>query len=82
MEREVRSDTGLRRIILALIAAAASFFVVGAAVFYKVDDVKDVGWRFGGPVALSSEMAGLFGGGLAAVVVLIAVLRWRRGGRV
>jgi len=45
-----------------------------------VGDVGDLGWRFSGPVALSGEMAGLFGGGLAGAMMLIAML-WRGGGR-
>jgi hypothetical protein len=74
-------DAGLRRVMAAIVAAVVSFCLVGAGLFYKVADVKDVGWRLSGPTALTGEMAGLFGGGLAAVVVLIAGLRWRRGGR-
>ncbi len=77
----VERDMGLRRAVVAMVAAVVSFCLVGAGLFYKVADVKEAGWRFSGQAALAGEMAWLFGGGLAAVVVLIAVLRWRRGGR-
>jgi hypothetical protein len=72
-------DAGLRKVIVAMIAAAIAFCVVGVGIFYKVVDVRAVGWRFSGPTALAGEMGALCGGGLAAVVVLIVGLRW--GGR-
>ncbi len=74
-------DAGLLRLIAALAAAAISFCVVGAALFYKVAKIASRGWRFSGPTALTGEMAALFGGGLVALIVLIAMLRWGRGGR-
>ena len=76
------NDAGVLRLIVALAAAAVSFCVVGAALFYKVANVAAAGWRFSGPTALTGEMAALFGGGLVALVVLVAALHWRRGTRV
>ena len=75
----MQRDEGIRQLIVALVSAALSFFVVGTACYYKVANVAKWGWRFSGPVALAGEMAGLFGGGLAALLVLIARLRGRRG---
>jgi hypothetical protein len=69
-------DEEVRRMVLAVAAAGVSFCLVAVGLFYEVAKVGVEGWRLGGPVALAGEMAGLFGGGLAAVVVLIAVLRW------
>ena len=77
----VKHDAGLRRVIVAMVAAAVSFCLSSAGLFYIVADVKDAGWRFSGPAALAGEMAGLFGGGLMTVMVLITALRWRRGKR-
>jgi hypothetical protein len=69
------SDTGLRRIVIAIVGAVVSFCVVAAAIFYKVADVGVNGFVYEGPKALAAAMAGLFGGGLAAVVVMVLLLR-------
>lgn len=75
------SAGGWGRLAAAIGAALVCFVVAGVAIFYAVAGWDAAGWRLSGPTALAGEMAGLFGGGLAAVVVLIAVLRWGRGGR-
>jgi len=71
------SDEGVGRVVAAIAAAIVSFCVVGAAVFYRVAKVGAVGLH-GGPTTLAAAMAGLFGGGVVAVVVLILVLKFRR----
>lgn len=74
----MQRDPGMRQIVAAVVAAIVSFCVVGIGLFYVTTDVSRLGWRFSGPAALTGEMAGLFGGGLVAVAVLIAGLRWGR----
>ncbi len=64
--------------MVALVTAGAVFCAAGAGLFYEVADVRHLGWRVSGPSALAGEMAALFGGGLLAVVIFIAALRWRR----
>jgi hypothetical protein len=68
-------DRDLRRVIVAIVGAVVTFCVVATAVYYKMADVRVNGWVHGGPVMLAAGMAGLFGGGLLAVVVLIVLLR-------
>jgi hypothetical protein len=51
--------------------------VVATAIYYKMADVRVNGFVQAGPAALTAAMAGLFGGGLVAVVVLILLLRLR-----
>jgi hypothetical protein len=53
------------------------FCVVAVAVYYWIAGVSVHGWMQGGPVALTGAMAGLFAGGLAAMVALILLLRRR-----
>ena len=65
------------RIVVAVVGAMIVFCVVAVAVFYWIADVSVHGWMHGGPVALTGAMAGLFAGGLAAVVALILLLRRR-----
>jgi hypothetical protein len=68
---------GLGLVAAAIAGAVVSFCVVGGAIFYKVAGARSVGLGHGGPVVLAAAMGGLFGGGLAAMLVLILVLRWR-----
>jgi hypothetical protein len=77
----MKADRGLRQVIAALVVAAVSFWVVAAGIYYERADVRVNGWMHGGPTTLLAAMAGLFCGGLVAVVVLILLLRWlgRRG---
>ncbi len=63
------------RIIVAIVGAVIAFCVVAVAVYYWIAGVAVHGWLYGGPVALTGAMAGLFAGGLAAVVALILLLR-------
>jgi hypothetical protein len=72
-----KRDSDLRRIVLAIAGAAVAFCVVAIAVYYWIAGVAVHGWIHGGPVMLTGAMAGLFSGGLAAVVALILVLRRR-----
>jgi len=44
------------------------------AIYYKVADVRVNGFLHGGPTTLAAAMAGLFGGGVVAVVVLVFLL--------
>jgi hypothetical protein len=75
------SNSGAGRLITAVIGALISLCVVGTAIFHKVAAAKGVTLSHGGPAMLTAAMAGLFGGGLAAVLVLILILRWGRGHR-
>jgi hypothetical protein len=45
-------------------------------IYYKVANVRVNGMFHGGPESLAAAMAGLFGGGIVAVVVLVLLLRW------
>jgi hypothetical protein len=76
----MKADGELRRIVAAIAGAGFTFCLVGAAIYYKVADVRVNGVLHGGPTTLAAAMAGLFGGGLAAVVVLVLLLR-SLGGR-
>jgi len=70
-------DNGLRRVVVALVGAAVTFCLVGTAIYYFMADVKVNGWFLhGGPKTLAAGMAGLFSGGLVAVVVLVLLLGW------
>lgn len=73
--RSNKTEGGVRGVIAALVGAAASFVLVAAAVYYKMADVRVNGVLHGGPDALAAGMAGLFGGGIVAVVVLMILLR-------
>ena len=70
-------DKGLRRVIVAITGAGVAFCLVTVAIYYKMAHVSANGWAHGGPATLAAGMAGLFSGGLAALVVLILLLRWR-----
>jgi hypothetical protein len=70
-------DRDLRRIVFAIAGAILAFCVVATAIYYKMADVRVNGFVQAGPAALTAAMAGLFGGGLVAVVVLILLLRLR-----
>ena len=73
----MKADDGLRRVVAALAGAAVSFCVVAVLVYCWMADVRVNGFLHGGPAALTAGMAGLFSGGLAGVVVLVLLLRWR-----
>ena len=73
----VKPDRGLRRIVAAIAGALITLCLVAVVIYYKMADVAVNGFLHGGPMALTAAMAGLFGGGLAAVVVLILLLRVR-----
>jgi hypothetical protein len=72
---KMTEDTGLRRIVIAIVGAVVSFCLVAAGIFYKVADVGVNGFIYEGPKALAAAMAGLFGGGLAAVLMMVLLLR-------
>lgn len=52
------------------------FCVAAMAIYCKVADVRANGFFHSGPAALAAAMAGLFGGGIVAVMVLVFLLRW------
>jgi hypothetical protein len=72
----MRSDNDLRRVVVALVGAFVSFCLVALLVYCWMADVRVNGFLHGGPTALAAAMAGLFSGGLLAVVVLVMLLRW------
>jgi hypothetical protein len=73
----MKPDRGLRRVVVAVVGALFTFCLVAIAIYYKMADVSLNGWMHGGPTTLAAAMAGLFSGGLVAVVVLVLLLRWR-----
>jgi hypothetical protein len=73
----VKADRDLRRIVVAIVGAVAVFCAVAILIYYKMADVAVNGFVHGGPATLTAAMAGLFVGGLAAVVALILLLRLR-----
>jgi hypothetical protein len=75
----MKADGDLRHVVVAIVGAGFSFCLVAAAIYYKVADVRANGLLHGGPTTLAAAMAGLFGGGLAAVLVLVVLLRGRGG---
>jgi hypothetical protein len=74
----VKLDRDLRRVLVAIVGGLAAFCVVAAAVYYKMADVAVNGFVHGGPTMLAAAMAGLFSGGLVAIVALILLLRFLR----
>ncbi|HWZ00262.1 MAG TPA: hypothetical protein VNX17_04250 [Edaphobacter sp.] len=73
----MKADRYLRRVVVAIVGALASFCVVAMVIYYKMAGVAVNGFLHGGPATLAAAMAGLFGGGLVAIVVLILLLRLR-----
>jgi hypothetical protein len=71
------SDPDLRRIIVAIVGAVITFCLAATAIYYKMANVRMNGFVQAGPAALTSAMAGLFGGGLLAVAALILLLHRR-----
>jgi hypothetical protein len=69
-------DRGLPRLVASIVGAMVSFCVVAVGIYYKMADVRVNGVFHGGPKSLAAAMAGLFGGGIVAVVVLVLLLRW------
>ena len=75
----MKTDDGGVSVIAAILGALVSFGLVFSAIFYKVADVRVNGVFHGGPTSLAAAMAGLFGGGVVALAVLVFLLR--RGNR-
>jgi hypothetical protein len=73
----LKVDRDLRRIVIAIVGGLAAFCVVAVVIYYRMADVAANGFLHGGPATLAAAMAGLFGGGLVAVAVLILLLRLR-----
>jgi hypothetical protein len=73
----VKGDRDLCRVLVAIIGGLAAFCLLAGTIYYKMADVAVNGFVHGGPATLAAAMAGLFGGGLVAVVVLILLLRLR-----
>jgi len=64
-------------VVFAVVGSLITFCLVAVAIYYKMANVRVNGFVHGGPATLAAAMAGLFGGGLAAVVALILLLRSR-----
>jgi hypothetical protein len=77
VKTEVKIDRDIRRVAVAIVGGLVAFCLVATAIYYKMADVAVNGFVHGGPAMLAAAMAGLFGGGLAAVAVLILLLRMR-----
>jgi hypothetical protein len=77
VEFQMKNDPDLRRVVVAIAGMVVTFCLVATAIYYKMADVAVNGFLHGGPTMLVAAMAGLFGGGVAAVVVLIVLLRLR-----
>jgi hypothetical protein len=75
----MRTDDGGFPVIAAILGALVSFGLVSSAIYYKVADVRVNGIFHGGPTSLAAAMAGLFGGGVVALAVLVFLLRWGNG---
>ena len=73
----MKADRDLRRMVVAIGGALVTFFLVAMAIYYWMADVRLNGFVHGGPAMLAAAMAGLFGGGLSALVALILLLRRR-----
>jgi hypothetical protein len=73
----VKADQDLRRVLVAIVGGLVAFCLVATAIYYKMADVRVNGFVHGGPAMLAAAMGGLFGGGLAAVGVVILLLRLR-----
>jgi hypothetical protein len=71
----MKTDGDLRRVVVAIASMVVTFCLVATSIYYKMADVAVNGFLHGSPTTLAAAMAGLFGGGLAALVVLILVLR-------
>lgn len=76
-EPEIESGKSHYRVGVAIVGALVAFCLVGVAVYYKVDRVSANGWMYSGPKALTAASAGLFGGGFAALLVLVLLLQRR-----
>jgi hypothetical protein len=70
----MKRDRGVRSVVAAVFGSLASFCFVAIAIYYKVADVRVNGFLHGGPTTLAAAMAGLFGGGVVGVVVLVFLL--------
>ena len=73
----MKVDRDLRRVVVAIVGGLVAFCLVAMVIYYRMADVAVNGFLHGGPATLAAAMAGLFGGGLVAVVVLILLLRLR-----
>jgi hypothetical protein len=73
----VKTDRDLRRVVVAIVGGLVAFSLVAMAIYYRMANVAVNGFVHGGPAMLAAAMAGLFGGGLAAIAVLILLLRLR-----
>ena len=62
-----------------MVGAGVSFCGVAGVIYCEIAKVRQNGFFQGGPTALAAAMAGLFGGGVAAVVALVLLLRRGKG---
>jgi ABC-type polysaccharide/polyol phosphate export permease len=73
----MKPDPDLRRVIVAVVGALVTFCLVAVIIYARMAHVGVHGSVHGGPTALAAAMAGLFGGGVAALVALVLLFRWR-----
>jgi len=71
----MKPDRSAHRVAFAVVGALVAFCLVATGIYARVADVGVYGWMHGGPTMLSAAMAGLFGGGFVALLVLIILLR-------
>jgi hypothetical protein len=76
----MKDEKGYRAVVIAVTGAVAVFCIVAVGIFYRVANVRVNGWIHGGPTMLAGGMAGLFGGGLAGLVMLMMLLRGKKRG--
>lgn len=73
----MKPDRDLRRVIVAVVGALVTFCLVAVTIYTRMAHVGVHGFVQSGPTALADAMAGLFGGGVAALVALVLLFRWR-----
>jgi hypothetical protein len=73
----MKSDRSLRGVVVAIAGAFVTFCLVAVTIDTKMAGGGANGFLHGSPGMLSAAMAGLFGGGVAALVMLILLLQWR-----
>jgi hypothetical protein len=73
----MRGEKSRWRVGVAILGATVTFGLVAVAIYHRMANVSVNGWVSGGPTSLTGATAGLFGGGFAALVVLVLLLQRR-----
>lgn len=73
----MRGEKSRWRVGVAIFGATVTFGLVAVAIYHRMANVSVNGWVSGGPTSLTGATAGLFGGGFAALVVLVLLLQRR-----